>query len=431
MAELSQSARNYLEDLSHQPGARSPATLGEIWDSEWKRGGLDTISGLGKPLADAQDALVSAIESAAGKPLAEYAAEKGIRFSNRFGPDQHIATLNTLADTLPEEARKTVDPLRDVRRIAAQNAQKIERDAADVSSATYGLGGTATAWAAGIARQSIDPVNLSLMAATAPIGGPITGGAVKFIAGQAAAGAISQAAVEPVIEPARAALGLESGFGRAATNVLEAGVGGAVLGGAGVGLHRLFRGAASAYRGERPMDAIQAPESQPVIGESPAAVARHPGIVAEDFDAAALHAERDVATGPTGNTDPIAHAEGIQQARTALEEGRPTADDLPRGPVETAAPPVSEPELPLSKPIEPKGPPAELKEPADIIGDPALAADVDRRVATMPNGDAQVFHIEQPDGTIKSGPARSLLKEIADDAKAVSELVDCIGKEPA
>jgi hypothetical protein len=329
--DLSQSARNYLDDLTHQPAARAPATLGEIWDSEWKRGGLDTISGLGKPLADAQAELVTAIETAAGKPLADYAADKRIQFSNRYGVDQHIATLNALADTLPEESRKAVDPFRDVRRRSMQAAQQIEKDAADTSSATYGLAGTATAWAAGIARQSVDPVNLALMAGTAPLGGPITGGAVKFIAGQAAGGAIAQAAVEPVIEPARERLGLESGVGRAATNILEAGIGGAVLGGGFVGLHRTFGAAARAYRGE-------------VLEQPSVTAARHPTLVPDDFEAAALHAERDavIEAQRPPTIDPVAHAEGIAQARTVLEEGKPGfreigAEGPPSPPVDLSA----------------------------------------------------------------------------------------------
>jgi hypothetical protein len=38
-----------------------------------------------------------------------------------------------------------------------------------------------------------------------------------------------------------------------------------------------------------------------------------------------------------------------------------------------------------------------LKEPADIIGDPALARMWIAAWRRMPDGDAQVFHIEQPD----------------------------------
>lgn len=576
MPDLSQSATNYLDDLARQPAARQPATIGEIWDSEWKRGGLDTITGIGKPLADARGELSTAIEAAAGKPIADYAAEQRIPLGAGATVDQNIKALNDLADTLPEDAKKTIDPLRDVRRRSMQKAQQIERDAADVSSATYGLGGTATAWAAGIARQSSDPVNLAMMAATAPIGGPITGGAVKFIAGQAAAGAIAQAAVEPYIEPTRAELGLDSGIGRAAGNILEAGVGGAVLGGAGVGLHRLFRAAATAYRGARPVEAGIQQAAEPPLGESPVPTVDHPNLTAEDFSAAALHAERNAVTEAPPGVDPIAHGAAVSQATQALEDGTP----LPRPQTELPAPPEraapAEPgppqsELPLPKPIEPVAPdsvgsfttakgstyaihedgtttrdkaaradvghegdsgpkarsartiyidgdasvlsgaglqgdfggkgyrvaikdgkanflwwnekadkwgapesgrdipftttpevgksPVELwkpstdvpgyeayrgqhagnvitevrfaEKPAEVIGDPALAKDLDTRLATMPEADTHVFHVEQPDKSIKSGTAKSFLKEIADDARAVKELIDCVGKEPA
>jgi hypothetical protein len=39
---------------------------------------------------------------------------------------------------LPDDAKKEIEPLRDVRRRASDKAQQIERDAADVAGATYG-----------------------------------------------------------------------------------------------------------------------------------------------------------------------------------------------------------------------------------------------------------------------------------------------------
>jgi hypothetical protein len=436
MAELSQAARNYLDDLSRQPGARQPATLGEIWDSEWKRGGLDTISGIGKPLADATEALRTAIATEAGMDIAQYAADKRVPIGSGVTADQGIKLLNDLGNTLPEESQRNIANLRDVRKRAAETAQKTERDAADVAGATYGLGGTATAWAASIARQTVDPINIGTMIATAPIGGPITGGALKFIGGQALAGAASQAVVEPYIEPARAELGLESGFGRAMTNIFEAGVGGAVLGSAGVGIHRLFGAAADSYRAAR---AVEAPAE--TIAPTPATsvpdpVTGHPAIDADDFAAAALHAERDVAINeqiPAG-TDPAVHAERLHEATRAIEEGQP----LPRTEADPILPPEPPParaaqeELPLRQP-EPLAPPKEppvtaAKDEPDVIGNPELAADVDRRLAQF-DGDF-VVQIEQADKTIKAGSAKSFLREIQNDASAVKELIDCIGQEP-
>jgi hypothetical protein len=492
MAELSQAARNYVDDMSRQPAARAPATMGEIWDSEWKRGGLDTITGVGEPLRNATDELRNAITAASGKSLEDYAAERRVPLTGAT-VDQRIKALNDLADTLPDEAKATVDPLRDVRRRAAQNAQKIERDAAQVSASTFGLGGIATSWAAGVARQTTDPVNLALMGLTAPIGGPVTGSAAKFIGGQFIAGAASQAAVEPYIEPARAELGLEAGLGRAATNIFEAGLGGAALGAAGFGLHRLFRAAADSYRTQADVGVQADPQR----------------ITPEDFDALAMQAERNAVTTPPA-ADPVSHAAALKDAALAIEEGRPIQGEASpaviRGDEYTASPEVDlnvvgndvvsrvqtalengskviyhvedrpveitsivngmmadasgqrwgvmqllsptpgkrteieisgqaapalliQDELPLARPIEPKGPPAEVKEPVDVIGDPILAQDVEHRLSQM-DGNDFVVHIEQPDKTIKAGSAKAILREIQDDANAVKELIDCLGQEP-
>lgn len=440
MAALSQAAQNYIDDLANQPGARQPATLREIWDAEWKRGGLDTITGVGRPLYDARGDLASAIEAAAGKPLADYAAEKRVLLGSGVTIDQDVAILNSLADTLPREQQEKLQHLRDVRRRAVETAQATEREAAEVSASTYGLSGTATAWMAAIARQSIDPVNLSLMVATSPIGGTLAGGAARFIARQAAAGAVAQAAVEPYIEPARAEMGLEAGFGRAVGNVLEAGIGGAAIGGAGVALHHVFSAAARSFRTAReqptqaaPADAVPpspeaSPAAEPVVPEGSV----HPNLVPEDFEAVALLAERDAVVAPPSGLDPVVHAQGIRNAETAIETGRPVP--LPErqrelvpdiGDTNTAQALTS-----ASKPIEAPAQTPDLptaRAAADgTIGDPTLARDVESRLARMPESDFQV-HVEQPDGTVASGPASRFLREIQDDAKAVHELLDCIG----
>lgn len=534
--QWSRDAQNYFDEMSKVPGVREPATIGEIWDSERKRGGLDTITGLGKPLRDATDELQTAIETHSQRPLRDYASQMRIPLAGGT-VDQTIKALNDLADTLPDEAKAKIEPLRDVRRNAQTKAQKIERDAADVASATYGLGGHATAWAAGTVSQMSDPVNIALMLATATIGGPLTAGAAgaaKFIGWQGLGAAGAQFAVEPFIEPARAELGLESGFGRAAGNIFEAGVGGAVLAGGGVALYRLFRAAADSYRVARPADAAVQPPATGLTSDSPGATAgpsvaartgddvfgaisagqQHPNLTSEDFAAAALHAERDSVTAAPQGADPVAHAEGLAQARQAMERGRPALSRDPadekygftpsqmkrlldeeqeqlinmwhqaKEPISPEASdhhrsimmayqreldragiwqartedeardilfekrgervkatrpetvdgqseraPALQPKLPPARPIEPRGPPIEVKEPTDL-GSPVLASDLEGRLAKMPDAETQVFHIGQPDGTVKSGSAKSLLKEAADDARAVKELIDCIGQEP-
>jgi hypothetical protein len=248
-------ATGYLAEIARQPAARAPATIGEIWESEWKRGGLDTISGIGQPRLAAQAELSSAIEGATGQSIADYASARGERLSG-VDDDYDAAVMGRLVDTLPEDKRKAIEPLKDVRLNAAKKAQKIEADAGDVAAATYGLSGHATAFIAGIARQSVDPVNIAAMVATAPLGGE--GGVgmaalARFAGREALSNAAAQALVEPVIEPARKELGLEGGFGRAAGNIVEAGIGGGILGGlfhaAGRGLRNL--------RGGRPAEPAQ------------------------------------------------------------------------------------------------------------------------------------------------------------------------------
>lgn len=253
--------QDYLNELSRREGARLPATLGEVWNAEWSRAGLDTIGGVGQPFRDAMGELEAAIAGASGQDVTDYAFSHGINLAGAASQDERVAMLGRLADTLPEDKRKPIEPLKDVRKRAADKAQKIEADAADTAGATYGLSGVATSWLAAIARQTVDPVNLAAMAITAPIGGPEGAPLWKFLARQAGAGAAAQAAVEPTIEPARAQLGLEAGPGRALTNIAEAGIGGGALAG-------LFRGAGAAIRLARGHAPEVAPAEPPLQTES-------------------------------------------------------------------------------------------------------------------------------------------------------------------
>lgn len=275
--------QDYLNELASRPAARMPAAIGEIWNAEWERAGLDTISGVGKPYRDAVDDLETAIAGASGKSVSEYAFSQGVNLAGAASPDRRVALLAQLADTLPDEARKTIDPLKDVRKRAAEKAQKIEADANDVAGATYGLSGAATAFAAGIARLTADPFNLAAMVATAPIGGPLTGGAVKVIGRQALAGGVAQAVVEPAIQPARGELGLEHGADRALGNIAGAAFGGAVFSGGILGLSGLLRAGARSMRGVR--EPVSAPRDAPPTFEGAAPGEPGMGVFShEDFD---------------------------------------------------------------------------------------------------------------------------------------------------
>lgn len=253
------SGQSYLDALAQGPGAIAPKSLGEIWQAEWASAGLDTISGVGQPYLDAENELRDAIEQGSGKSIGDLAAEQNINLGAATSRQARAAALGQLAATLPEDKQKQITPLLDIRKRASDKAHAIERDAADASSAAYGLSGTATAFAAGVARQAVDPFNLGAMALTAPLGG-IEGGALLTIGKEALGAGLAQAAVEPVIEPARGELGLEHGFGRAAVNVAGAAGGAAALTGGLMGLGVLFRRAAGALRDRQ---ALPPPAAQP------------------------------------------------------------------------------------------------------------------------------------------------------------------------
>lgn len=344
MNELPQASQDYLDELRGRPGVRAPATFGEAWNAEWQRSGLDTIGGIGKPFQDAYQELSDAVEAAHGADLGTLTARYGVNMGAAVTPDRRIAALNALADVLPEEQRKTIDPLRDVRARAADKAQAIEREASDVAGSTYGLAGHAGAFLAGIARQTLDPVNLAAMGVTVPIGGPLEGPILKVIGRQALAGGLAQAAVEPYVQPARGELGLASGFKEGAIDVAQAALGGG-------GMAGLFRGAGAAIRLARRLPAadgefraagnaaaarpeIAAVESAPPA-TAPSEIERVFSAAApEDMEAAARHAEtRQMvdATMPAGG-EPQLHAAALEDAAQAMEAGRPVDAEAIRSP---------------------------------------------------------------------------------------------------
>jgi adenylate kinase family enzyme/predicted nucleic acid-binding Zn-ribbon protein len=299
VSDWSTAEQDFVSDLASRPAARQPATLGEIWNSEWQAAGLGTIGGLTGPLNDAYEDLHRAVEDAAGRPVADIAAELRIPLFRARSFDERAAMLAPIIATLPEDSRKVIEPLRDIRSRAADKAAAIEHQAADTAMATYGLSGHAAAWAAGIARTAVDPVNLGLTVATAPLGGE--GGAIApFLLRQAAIRAGVQAAQEPFIQGGRAELGLESGPKQALGDILNAGTGAA-------GMAGLFRAGAAAWR-------FGASRIRGVSNVAPA-----------DFEAAANLAERDQAIAHAADVspapEPMAHAQSIEAASDAINAG--------------------------------------------------------------------------------------------------------------
>lgn len=326
--------QDYIAEISGRGYARPLATLGEIWSAEWAAAGLQTFSGVGtgRWQDEAYDELAAAIASRTGRPLTPRPG--GTSLEARLVDAEDAIAL------LPEEERKALEPLRDVRKRAAEKAQAVERQASELGAVTYGMSGTTTAFLAGVARHAVDPFNL----ATMPLGGPLKGPVLRMLGREAAIGAVTQAAQEPVIQGARAELGLEAGLVPGLTSVGEAAIGAA-------GIAGLFRGAAAGYRYARggatairsPVDApaeIRVPEQGPRAdfltpeSASPAAAAAARDLSPEDFDAAAMVAERDAliaASAPADMAGRIAHAEQLEARAAELETGRASvgpADDV-------------------------------------------------------------------------------------------------------
>lgn len=247
MTDTQATVDDFLSARDRAPPAAAPASIGEIWNANWDAAGLSTL-GAGKSFGDARSDIVAAIEAAASKPLGQYAREQGLPLGAAATPDENIGELASIAGTLPEDARKRIEPLLDWRRNAQDKAAKIERTAADVNASTFGLSANAVRLAAGLARQAVDPLNLAAMAITAPIGGEAALPLWQVFARQALAGGAAQLLAEPSIQGTRAELGLDHGLGDAAEDVFGAAAGNAAFAG---GLTALLRGGAMALRAAR------------------------------------------------------------------------------------------------------------------------------------------------------------------------------------
>ncbi|MBN8532459.1 MAG: hypothetical protein J0L51_00080 [Rhizobiales bacterium] len=307
-----------LDALKAAGPARVPATIGEIWDTEYRAGKLDTMSGVKEPHEEAYNDLAQALEKETARPLADLASRAGRSIDGVMTIEDRAAVLGEIVASLPDDAQQRLAPFRDVEANARKKAQALEQEKREIGEATYGFSGMATGFLAGAARQMVEPVNIASMF----LGGPVNAPLRSFLAREFAVNAGAQAAQEPFIQPGRAALGLEAGFGQAAGNIAIAGIGGA-------GLAGLFRGAGVVAR--RGYDAAFG-RAAPDGASAPAA---RVDLEPEAFEAAARFQEtRDL--GDLRAPDQSAggvhlHAENIDKAAVALESGR--LAELPSAPV--------------------------------------------------------------------------------------------------
>lgn len=472
MSDTQSAVADFLAARARQAPADPPATAGQAWDAEWAAAGLSTVTGQARLFEDAREQLSSAIAAEAGRPIEDYARDHDIRLGEAGGLDHGVRLLGNLAATLPEDAQKRIAPLLDVRANAQQKAAEIAATAGDAAARSQGLSGGAIRFAAGAARQALDPVNVGAMVLTAPLaaGEVATAPLWMTMARQAMVAGAAQALQEPLVQAGNVDLGLDHGFGEATGDVLNAAVGGGILSG---GLSLLFRGGAAALRrvrnAERGASAAapevtgtpERPGTATALDESPRPGVGHADIplAPADLDAVGRLAERDQvldAVAPERTAAGAAvHGAAIENAAGALEEGRPIAEPVravPEG-EPTAREPMSEPaaepepavsDLPLpeetrvkvAEPEKPAAPPAPAKAgevagaPAPgagaKLGDTSLAADAERVLAEN-GGDIKVRLDHQAEGPQVS--ARDALGQADEDAAAARELADCAAME--
>lgn len=328
-------AEDYRQELTSRGAAAPMATFKQIWDAEFARAGLDTFGGVGKPLLDAYDELQAGVETAhGGKTLGELARERNLPLLESW--DARVKTLGALVDELPEEERKPLEPLKDVRKRAAEKAALIEKQAADVNAGTYGLSGTGWAFLASASRTAIDPANIGAGILTAPIGGPFAGPVLGVIGRQAAAAAVAQAVVTPEIQRQRRELGLEAGFGEGVRSIVEAGIGGGAIAGGIRGLGGIFRLAHNRLGGEIVVAPAGRPPSVPPAEAPPAPAIARPGEVPTPpapaapavAPTAAAAVQPDLFAPAAARVDPLVSREDVAAA-AALHHRDQLIYDLP------------------------------------------------------------------------------------------------------
>jgi len=284
------------------PRVRPPATLGEAWNSAWKRTALDTTFGTRDVMLEAYTELHDRLRDLAGEDPAARARRQGIDFDG-LGLDGRAAALGRMIDQLPEQQGKLLEDYRDVRARAQKKAAEIERQASEVSDATYGLTGNTVAFLGGVARQVVDPVNLAMLplGPARPAAGAGIGAVARWLGKEALTGAATQAVQEPFIARQRAELGLES---NSLGNIVEAGIGQA-------GFAGLLHAGAAALRRLRGHDPLPSPLADATVNVAP-----------DDISAAARVVERDAALDRmTG--DPVRGPDTLERVRAALEAGAP------------------------------------------------------------------------------------------------------------
>lgn len=392
-------------------GARQPATWGEIWDANWKRGGLDTVSGLGRIQRDEHDRLKTAIQTELGTtPIEDYARNRGLPIAAPSF-DKQVKALNDIADTLSPEQQTKLNEFRDVRGRAAKAAAKIDDDASEVDRSTYGVSGWVVGGVAGMAAQAIDPFSV-VTSVTGGIAG-VGRGILRQSIGGAVGNILPTLGMEPAVAEQRERLGLETSFTRSLTNIAAAGVVGGAIGATPPAIAAGFRAAGIAPLSDR----IAAFGTR--LRRDPVLAAKTP-FDADTVDTVAMAVRRDEVTGPAAGKNPIEHETMVGGAKEAANVRGSLHDDArvvpdtekpvqqPVMSVDRSAPEPAKPAAP--EPVEAAAAPAAPAEPAapEVVlnratyvkgtetADAALIAkDVGSQVrAALKRGDSVTYFVE-------------------------------------
>lgn len=299
--------QDWLDRLGQRGPAQSPATIGEAWGAAWSAAGLHTVGGLAEPQAKAVDALRGAYRAATGADPRDEARARGIPIDFAT-PSEEASVVRMLSRGLPEDAQRRLAPHLDTDAVAQGIAARTERQAAEVEARTFGVSATGSLWLAGLARTMVDPATLAATGVVAAVT-PAGVGVPAFLAREFAVNAGAAAMTHPVVTAEREKLGLQpTPFFQ---DVLEAGIGGAALGG-------LFRAGGWALR--------RAFGREGPLHELPAAARDALGALEpEDLELASRWSEnRAVAEAGALRPDAagvIEHGRALDDAAAALDRG--------------------------------------------------------------------------------------------------------------
>ena len=415
------------ETLNALPAFQPPSTLGDAWDANWSAAGLSTPVGVQQPRREAVNDLLDAYQRATGKSVFDAAADAGMPISSwaytggklmgmLTSSDQSELTgvAGVLASRLPDQQAKQVEPFLDVDARAADKAQAIEAQAADVNARTFGLTDNAAGYVAGLARGLADPTTI----AGALIGGPEGGGLAMTLAREFAVNAGIGAATHVATAPERQALGLPDGSL----------IGDALMAGYfGAGLSGLLRGAGWALRRSFGDHAEPPPKGYAPNTTAPPDLLDEAGQLAPaDFEAAARVQDRDTAL------DALAPEQSFQGRAAARAATDAAAAHIETGDAAALAAPT--PEIGGEEVALPR-PPAEagaVGETAPAEGDPfngdpaAIAGDVQgalqsgsidtRRFSSAPTSE-QVSNILDQGQSVEDAQADQIFGADAAEAK--------------